>query len=355
MYSTQSLVLGGEGLPRRLGAPLADNGKDPPHLTASGLSDGARELLGRVLQESPGEIIEGWRAALRAAPNTQYRTLPPDELEASLRGILEGLSDFLTTADVETLGRPVAAVARVRFGQGFALGEVSACIGSMRAVLAFRLMSSLSSDPAAIGTAMMWLMECADIAADRIAEAYGEASAARIHAAHEEALRAQHDKVDFCREMARVATHDKLILCDHADIPRAPDVETFAIHSAADVRRVRHYAAAMAGSGNWSDARSYALQLCIGEAGTNAIRHAGAAAFRAWADEDNSVTFRISDAGRGIELNRIPAALRPGCSTGSSLGLGFTLMLELADRIYLATDDTGTTLQLTVLDHEPEG
>ena len=54
---------------------------------------------------------------------------------------------------------------------------------------------------------------------------------------------------------------------------------------------------------------------------------------------------RVSDEGHGIDAMQLPhATLMRGYSTRSSMGLGFTLMHEMSDRLCLATDPEGTTL-----------
>jgi sensor histidine kinase regulating citrate/malate metabolism len=55
---------------------------------------------------------------------------------------------------------------------------------------------------------------------------------------------------------------------------------------------------------------------------------------------------RVSDRGPGIRTEQLPATLfESGFSTKVSLGMGFTLMLQLADTIWLATGPEGTILQ----------
>ena len=59
------------------------------------------------------------------------------------------------------------------------------------------------------------------------------------------------------------------------------------------------------------------------------------------------VIARVSDRGHGIRPEDLPASLLlPGYSTQLSLGMGFTLMLKLVERIWLATGPGGTVVQL---------
>jgi anti-sigma regulatory factor (Ser/Thr protein kinase) len=146
--------------------------------------------------------------------------------------------------------------------------------------------------------------------------------------------------------MARLATREKLVLCDQEEIAPREDVDCLAISEPRDIRTARQAATAAARGAGWSAERTYSLQLCVGEAGTNALRHGGGATFQVWT-EDGQITVRVSDNGPGIDLSTIPEALCSGFSTGATLGMGFTLMLELANRVHLATDERGTALQLT--------
>jgi anti-sigma regulatory factor (Ser/Thr protein kinase) len=91
-----------------------------------------------------------------------------------------------------------------------------------------------------------------------------------------------------------------------------------------------------------------ALIVAFGEALTNALKHAGAAEYGvATAGERLQVIVR--DEGRGIDFRQLPkAALVQGYSTTNSLGFGFTIMLDIADRVLLCTGESGTTIVLEV-------
>lgn len=88
------------------------------------------------------------------------------------------------------------------------------------------------------------------------------------------------------------------------------------------------------------------LLLAFGEALTNALKHAGAAEYSVLRSE-GSVQVRVQDSGRGIDFRQLPkAALVQGFSTTNTLGFGFTIMLEVSDRLLLCTDETGTSVVL---------
>lgn len=64
-----------------------------------------------------------------------------------------------------------------------------------------------------------------------------------------------------------------------------------------------------------------------------------------------SIRFCLQDQGPGIKFSELPRAiLKRGYSTTVSMGLGYTLILEMMDGIHLCTDPHGTTL---VMDASP--
>lgn len=86
------------------------------------------------------------------------------------------------------------------------------------------------------------------------------------------------------------------------------------------------------------------LVLAFGEASTNALRHGGCCHYSV-RHGSGRAQLVVSDAGPGIDFAKLPkATLVPGYSTKQTLGMGFTLMLELADRLVMSTGDTGTTV-----------
>lgn len=86
------------------------------------------------------------------------------------------------------------------------------------------------------------------------------------------------------------------------------------------------------------------LVLAFSEAATNTLKHAGGGTYRV-ARSGDDVQIILSDTGPGIDFRHLPrATLTAGWSGAQSLGMGFTLMLELSDRLLLHTDSRGTTL-----------
>jgi anti-sigma regulatory factor (Ser/Thr protein kinase) len=88
------------------------------------------------------------------------------------------------------------------------------------------------------------------------------------------------------------------------------------------------------------------LLVAFSEGATNMLKHAGGGTYQV-GKTDLKIQLILSDKGAGIDFRQLPkAALVPGFSTTQTLGMGFTLMMELTDRVLLCTSPDGTTLVL---------
>ena len=89
-----------------------------------------------------------------------------------------------------------------------------------------------------------------------------------------------------------------------------------------------------------------AFVLAVTEALTNALKHGRRAEYRVCRTAE-CVQVVIRDFGPGIDFRMLPkTTLIQGFSTTNTMGLGFTIMLEVCDRVLLATSATGTTVVL---------
>lgn len=93
------------------------------------------------------------------------------------------------------------------------------------------------------------------------------------------------------------------------------------------------------------------ILIATGEAITNGVKHGGACEVLVeFTPQDvaaGALRVQVKDTGRGIDFATLPkATLVPGFSTMRSLGMGFTIMLDLCRKVYLSTGDTGTTIVL---------
>lgn len=88
--------------------------------------------------------------------------------------------------------------------------------------------------------------------------------------------------------------------------------------------------------------------LAASEALTNAVKHGGHGEYGIYRTED-CLQIAVRDFGPGIDFRELPkATLIQGFSTTSTMGLGFTIMLEVCDRVLLTTDTTGTVVVLEI-------
>ena len=107
----------------------------------------------------------------------------------------------------------------------------------------------------------------------------------------------------------------------------SPEQLAEARHLVVEASRRRHPA--------WIDDCDLLSPVC--EALTNALKHAGGGTYQVFA-RDGCVQVAIVDEGPGIDFRTLPrATLVPGFSTAASLGMGFTIMLQLCDRVLLST------------------
>jgi anti-sigma regulatory factor (Ser/Thr protein kinase) len=91
----------------------------------------------------------------------------------------------------------------------------------------------------------------------------------------------------------------------------------------------------------------------VGEALVNALRHAGGGTYQLFAREA-TLQVMIRDEGPGIDFRTLPrATLQRGFSTESSLGMGFTIMLQVCERVLLSTRPGRTSVVLEFAAKQP--
>jgi len=179
---------------------------------------------------------------------------------------------------------------------------------------------------------------------------FGHFAAIALHNAlrQNELAQAEAQKKDFYRDVVYAVTCGKIVLCEVDDLERywGEPVGQLSINHEEDVRGVRELVHEVARQAGLDEQRTYDLGLCASEAATNALKH-GEGGRAAVARCDDRVRVRVEDHGAGIDPIALPrATLMKGFSTRASMGLGFTIMHELADRIYLYTGESGTTIIL---------
>lgn len=160
--------------------------------------------------------------------------------------------------------------------------------------------------------------------------------------------RSESQKQQFYRETICSVTNGRLCIYESSEIAAYidnPDISA-EVHdpiSLTEARhRVRDFCAANALTGSELDA----YIIGVGEATTNAFRHAGGGQVSAGM-KDGAIWAAVSDTGAGIESLILPKALlMAGFSTEPSLGLGYTIMLDVSDQVFLSTSEAGTTVVL---------
>lgn len=84
----------------------------------------------------------------------------------------------------------------------------------------------------------------------------------------------------------------------------------------------------------------------VGEALNNALQQAGAARIQVFVCGD-AFQVVVTDTGPGIDFATLPrATLVSGFSTQQTLGMGFTIMLNICERVVIATGSEGTSVLL---------
>ena len=155
-------------------------------------------------------------------------------------------------------------------------------------------------------------------------------------------------KRQFYRDTILSVTDGKLDICEpreaNAYVARAQ--LKIGVRSPAEVSGARHEVERFCGGLGVSGERLERFMIGVGEAIANAVKHANGG--RVYAGRiDDSVWVGVADRGPGISSLILPkATLLRGFSTKPSLGLGYTIMLDVADRILLKTGERGTTVIL---------
>ncbi|MBI3945291.1 MAG: PAS domain S-box protein [Armatimonadetes bacterium] len=168
-----------------------------------------------------------------------------------------------------------------------------------------------------------------------------------LEAARRRLLQGEIEKKRFYSEVIRVVTHGRFRLVDTEDLPAGGRLALdISLEGEPAYAKLRHELRRIAEAAGMGTDRADDLVLAVGEAATNAIKHAVRGRCFIYAARDR-VTARVCDEGNGIHAEDLPASiLMPGFSTGISLGMGYTIMLHSVDRVWLATGPEGTVVQL---------
>lgn len=171
----------------------------------------------------------------------------------------------------------------------------------------------------------------------------------------EAALRENEKGRDFQRrfltEVLFNVTEGRLRLCSAAsDLPALLSVlaAPIALESSVSLAGLRRGVEDAAATVGLPPDRVREFVVSVGEAGMNAVVHGGGGAATLYGDPaTGQLQVCITDTGAGIAVENLHrATLERGYTTAGSLGLGFSLIYSAADRVFLLTGATGTTLLL---------
>lgn len=157
-------------------------------------------------------------------------------------------------------------------------------------------------------------------------------------------------KQEFYRRTILAATDGKLLISEKEEIESIGGLQLgcWTISNRQELSAMRDDISRISREEGMAEHRLPYLLSCVVEASANALKHAGsghASLFR----KGDSLVFMISDSGPGIGALALPdVALIKGYSTAGTLGMGYKLMIQSADRIYLATGPGGTTVAAEV-------
>jgi PAS domain S-box-containing protein len=155
-------------------------------------------------------------------------------------------------------------------------------------------------------------------------------------------------KRQFYRDTILSITNGKLDICEprqiNAYVCRAK--LRMEVRQPSEVPLVRREAQCYCQQAGLVGERLESFMIGVGEAITNALKHAHGGRVYAGRTAE-SVWVGVADRGPGISSLILPkATLQRGYSTKPSLGMGYTIMLSVADRILLKTGKRGTTIVL---------
>lgn len=161
-------------------------------------------------------------------------------------------------------------------------------------------------------------------------------------------MAAERDKRRFYKETVLAVTGGKFELGEIEDAPGwigspqlAMDISGMEMLSQARRRAVKF----CLDSGLPAD-EAGEFEFAIGEAVGNALKHANGGEMYVGVDALH-VWVAVVDHGTGIDTFSLPkVALLPGFTTKASMGLGYTMILQVCDHVKLATGPTGTTVYM---------
>jgi DNA-binding response OmpR family regulator/anti-sigma regulatory factor (Ser/Thr protein kinase) len=171
----------------------------------------------------------------------------------------------------------------------------------------------------------------------------------------ERRLKMEAERHRIMRDVIHAVTAGKLVLADGSELEElragATELATLDFDQPTDVARARHIAEDTLHELGMAPDRLPDMVIAVSEGVTNAQKHAGGGRLEV-CRSGQDVLIWISDSGGGIDFSMLPSyTLKPGASGTASLGYGFTVLMELLDRLYLSTGHAGTIMVLQMALH----
>lgn len=162
------------------------------------------------------------------------------------------------------------------------------------------------------------------------------------------------DSID-CRDLLLSLSNNKFFLImDKNEFPeivfeKNPDL-SIKIDSVEDLAYAKKSVEEFFYKKNWNKNKIFDIVISVSEAVSNVLKHAQKGNLDIYYDYD-SVYISVSDRGEGIELEDIPRFIQKGESSKSSLGMGFSIIIELASAVWINTNSNGTILIMLIEKH----
>lgn len=169
----------------------------------------------------------------------------------------------------------------------------------------------------------------------------------------EEAVAEAHIKQrTFLRDVLASVTEGRLRLCESAEdmpTPFSPHGPEVPLTKSGGISYLRRQAEIAGREEGFSEERLADLVTAVGEAAMNAVVHAGYGTGQVCRQAGQTIQIWVHDTGGGIAVDQLPrATLQRGFTTAGTFGHGFKMLLQTADRLWLLTGPTGTTVVLEI-------
>lgn len=299
-------------------------------------SRNVRQRLSRYLMENADRVVVAVESQnLSACPFC--RAVSIQTRDQVVKEAVLSYARLVETGSTDGLLALAAHATRMQQQSRWTVAEMQHILGSINRPLLPMVMEHFAAEPDAQRQSMDLLLACAELGNVLVSHHFEQSLIHEKHAAEER-------RQKFYREVAQLATNNRLRLVDTPECLPSPRGERVAIADARDAARLRNAATTAADAIGMEPERTKDLALAVGEAVANVIAHAGSGHASVWTDA-NTVFVHVQDKGNGICLDDLPkATLAAGWSSDLSLGMGFTLMLEMSDVVWLSTSEDGTTV-----------